>query len=75
MNELDHELTRMRLLALRVTARKVGMNMSERYAVELLGSGVSLDAAFNRMLQERSLFDRVLGTVRTRFLGWSKVHL
>jgi hypothetical protein len=71
MTDLNDELHYVRVLAIRVVARRFGMNASDTSIGDLLHSGLSLDAALRRLMDERSIFSRFLARLRmNRWFGW-----
>ena len=63
MSEVDDDLHSMRVMAVREVARRLRITTSQELVSRLLQSGLSLDAALRRAVEERTFLDRILDTL------------
>lgn len=66
--ELNDELDSLRVLAVRVVGRRLGIITSSERISELLRSGASLEAALRALIDEHGFFSRLFGKL------WVKVR-
>jgi hypothetical protein len=63
MSEVDDDLHSMRVMAVRTVARRLRITTSHELVSRLLQSGLSLDAALHRAVEERTFLDRFLDSL------------
>jgi hypothetical protein len=64
--ELDDELDSLRIMSVRVVARRLGVITSNERITELLRSGLPLQATLRALIDEQGFFARLFGKLWVR---------